>query len=121
MRRSKRSIGVSSYSPCPHRLSDILQGLRSYIIKYNFDFAADLPISVIQNTDSTGIRYSFKASRDIDAIAKNIIVVKDDITDVDANSKFDPFVLRHVGILINHAALDIGCAPRRIDGAGELD
>jgi len=99
----------------------ILQGLRTHIIKYTFDLAADLPISVIRNAHSAGIGYSFKTSRNIDAIAKNIVVIEDDVTDMNANSKFDPFVLWHVGIPIGHAALDVGRAPRRIDGAGKLD
>ena len=121
LRHSKRRIGVNSYPPCPHGLNDILQGLWSYIIKYDLDLAAYLPISVIRNTHSASIGYSFKTSRNIDAITKNIIVIEDDITDMNANSKFDPFVLRHVSILISHAALDVGGAPHRIDGAGKLD
>ena len=45
----------------------------------------------------------------------------DNITDVNADAKFDPLVPRHIGILFRHAALDFVGASDGIDHAGELD
>src|SRR5712691_4253034 len=42
-------------------------------------------------------------------------------TDVTADAKFDPLVLRHIGILFRHAALDFVGASDGVDHAGELD
>ncbi len=58
---------------------------------------------------------------DVDAVAENIVVVDDDVADMDADAEFDPLILRHGGVLLGHAALDLDRAARRVDGAGELD
>jgi len=42
------------------------------------------------------------------------------ISDVNAEAKLDPDMLRHIGVLPGHAALDFNGASHRIDGAGEL-
>jgi hypothetical protein len=40
---------------------------------------------------------------------------------VNADAKFDPLVLRHIGILFRHTALDFVGTSHGIDHAGELD
>ena len=42
-------------------------------------------------------------------------------TDVTADAKFDPLVLRHIGILFRHAALDFVGASDGVDHAPELN
>jgi len=42
---------------------------------------------------AAGLRDPFEARGDVDAITKNIIVVDHDITDVNADAKFDPGIL----------------------------
>ena len=64
---------------------------------------------------------AFETRCNIDAVAKDIVVFDDDITDVNADAKFDPLVLRHIGILLGHAALDFDGAAYGIDGTGKLD
>jgi hypothetical protein len=49
------------------------------------------------------------------------MLFNDDITDVNADTKFDPFVLRHIDILFGHAALDFVGTTQGVDYAGELD
>ena len=41
-----------------------------------------------------------------------IIVVDDDVADVEANTKFDQLILRHIDVLINHATLNFDGASR---------
>ena len=48
-------------------------------------------------------------------------VCDNNITDVNADAKFDPLVLRHIGILFGHAALDFVGTSHGIDHAGELN
>ena len=45
---------------------------------------------VIGDADAAGLRNSFKPRRDVDAVAKDIVVVDDDVADMDADPKFDP-------------------------------
>ena len=62
-----------------------------------------------------------KSRGNVDAIAKNIIVIEDDVADVNSDPEIDPCIGRHVGVPIRHAALDFDRAARRVDCAGEFD
>ena len=88
--------------------------------KRDLDLAADLPLRVVGNADAAGLGDAFQPGGDVDAVAENIVVIDDDVADVDADAEFDARVLRHVGVLRGHAALDFDRAAHRIDGAGEL-
>jgi hypothetical protein len=79
-----------------------------------------LPISIIGDADTAWLGDSLKARCDVHTIAENIIVVDDDVADMNADAKFDPEILRDVGILPGHAALDFDCASCGVDGASEL-
>src|SRR5260370_17321475 len=48
-------------------------------------------------------------------------VFDDNITDVNADAKFDPLDLRHIDILFGHAALDFVGTSHGVDHAGELN
>jgi hypothetical protein len=80
-------------TPHPYRLRDILQALRTQILEGNIDFAANLAIRVIGNADAARLGNPLKPRRNVDAIAKNIIVIDDDVADVDADAKFYPLIL----------------------------
>ena len=107
--------------PGAHRFDDVLQALKAHIIVGEIDLAADLPVCVVRDADAARLRDSFEAGGDVDAIAKNIVVIDDNVTDVNADTKFDPVVRRHVGILRSHIALNFDRASRRIHRTGKLD
>src|SRR6266403_2846804 len=77
--------------------------------------------SIVGNANPTRLCDPFETHCNIDPITKDIIVCDDNITDVNADAKFDPFVLRHIGILFRHAALDFVGTSQGIDHACELD
>jgi hypothetical protein len=74
-----------------------------------------------RNADATRLGDPFKACRDIDAIAEDIAIVNDNVADVNADAEFNPLVLRHRGILLGHAALNVNGATYRIHGASKFD
>ena len=76
-----------------------------------------MPLSIIGNTDAAGIGDPFKTGGDVDAIAKDVVVIDDDVADMNSDPKFDSLVLWHSSILLCHAGLDLDCAPCRIDRA----
>jgi hypothetical protein len=78
-------------------------------------------VCIVGNTDAARFCDPFETHCNIDPITKDIIVCDDNITDVNADAKFDPFVLRHIGILFGHAALDFVGASHGVDHAGELN
>lgn len=84
------------------------------------DLAANLTLRVFGNTDSTRLRDSLQPCGEVDAVAKDIGVIDDNVADVNADAEFDPRVLRHAAILCGHAAQDLHRAAHCIYGAGEL-
>jgi len=107
--------------PRPHRLSNILEGLRSHIITGNLDLAPDLPVGIIGDADAARLSNSLQPHCDIDAVSKDIIFIDDDVADVDADAKFDLLALRCIDILFGHAALNFDGAAYGIYDAAELD
>ena len=79
--------------PRSHWLGYVLEVLRAKVIEGNFDLAPDLPLRVIRNADTTGLGDPFEPGRDVHTVAENIVVVDDDVSDVDANTKFKSAIL----------------------------
>jgi hypothetical protein len=80
-----------------------------------------LPLRVVGNADAAWFCDRLEPRSDVDAIAKDIVVINDDIADVNADAKFDPLDLRHAGISFGHAALNFDGASHGVDDAGELN
>ncbi len=78
-------------------------------------------MSIVRNADPARFGDPFETHRNIDPVTKDIIVFDDDITDMNADAKFDPLGQRHIDILFGHAALDFVGTAYGIDHAGELN
>jgi len=63
----------------------------------------------------TRLRNALKARRYIDAIAKNIVAINDNVAHVDADAELDLLVRRPFGISVRHRALNVDGATNRID------
>src|SRR6476619_1651606 len=72
----------------------------------NVYLATNLPTRVIRNSDTARLCNPFETHRNIDPITKDIVLFDNNITDVNADAKFDQLILRHTGILFCNAALD---------------
>ena len=75
---------------------------------------------IVGNANASGFRDSFEARCDIDAVAKDIIVVDDYIADVNADSKFNPEFRRHAGVPFGHLPLDFHRTARGADSTSKL-
>ena len=107
--------------PGLHRLDNILEGLWSHIVTDNVDLAPDLPKGIIRHADPARFGDALKAGSNVDAISEDVVVIDDDVPDVDAYPQLDPRILRHIGVLFGHGALDFNGTTDRIHGAGELN
>jgi hypothetical protein len=82
----------------------------------------DLPVSILRNTDCTGLGDAFEPRRDIDAIAHQIaIVLLDHVPKMDADAKLDAALGRQAGVALDESALNLDRAAHRLDHAAELD
>ena len=58
---------------------------------------------------------------DIDAVAKNVAILDDDVALMDADAKLDPLCFRNPGIAASNRPLHFARTAQRIDDARELD
>ena len=107
--------------PRPHWLGNVLEGLRPKVVAGNLDLAPDLPIGVIRNADAARLCNAFKPCGDVDAVTENVVVIKNDVTDMDTDAEFDPLILRYGGVLLGNAALHFNRTSNRIDCAGKFN
>jgi hypothetical protein len=81
---------------------------------------ADLIANDVGNADPTGLGECFEARRDIDAVAKDVAALGDDVAEVDANAKPDAPLVGRLGLAVDHPALHLGGATHPVDDAGKL-
>ncbi len=63
-------------------------------------------VYALGNTDATRFSQCFQSGRDIDAVPQNIITIDDNITEINANAKYDLLVFGRIGVSLAHAILD---------------
>ena len=115
------TVGAPTDAVGPHRIGDVFQGVSADIIEPNVDLVPDIVIAVAGNEDAARLGEAFETHGNIDTVTEDIIVCDDNITDVNSDAKFDPFVLRHVGISFCHTALNFDGTSNGVDHAGELN
>jgi hypothetical protein len=69
---------------------------------------------------AAGIRQGFQVRCDIDAVAKDVAVLDDDVAEIDPDPEPDPAVLGPAGFAIDHRPLYFGGAAHRVDDAREF-
>ncbi len=72
------------------------------------------------NADAAGLGERFQARRDIDAVAKDVAVLDDDVAEIDADAKPDAPLVGRLGLAVDHPALHLGGATHRVDDAREF-
>jgi hypothetical protein len=72
------------------------------------------------DADAARLGQRFQARRDIDAVAKDLVFLGDDVTEVDADAKPDAPLVGQIGLAIDHPTLHFGGAARRVDDASEF-
>jgi len=73
------------------------------------------------DADPARLGQPFEAGGDIDAVAKDVAVLDDDVAHIDADAKLDAAVGRHAGVAPGHLVLDIDGAAQCVDDTAELD
>ena len=103
------------------RAGDVLDVLLADILKGDVvEPVVDLIAHGARDADAAGLGEHLETRRDVDAIAKNIVVLDDHVAQIDADAELDPPRRRHIGIAPRHPALDFGCACHRVYDAMEF-
>ena len=106
--------------PFPHadRPVDVLHRHLAAVLERGVDAAADALVDDRGDADPTGLGDTFKARRDVDAVAVDVVAVDDDVAEVDADPKDDALAVRPRFRL--DGALDGERASDGVDHAGKL-
>src|SRR5271154_2296631 len=72
------------------------------------------------NADPARLCQCFQTRCDIDPVAKNVVVVGDDVAEIDADPKPDAAIVGSLWLAVEHPALYLGGATHRVDDAGEF-
>jgi hypothetical protein len=79
-----------------------------------------LPIGIVSKVDPARFAFILDTRRNIDALAKNIVAVNDDVANVNSNAKQDAR-LSFTGHSLCHSLLDLNGEGYRIDYTREFD
>jgi len=101
--------------------SNVFDGLFTQIVEVKTKFILDLIVYYTRNHDAAGLSQRFQPRCYVDAIAKNVTTINDDVTDIDTNTELDAFLSGDIGIALNHAALDVDGAAHCVDYTSMLD
>src|SRR6266576_7122134 len=103
------------------RSGDVLQVLTAELSKPELELALDLVERLTGYANAAALSDAFKPGCHIDAVAKYIALILDDVADIDAEAEFDALVRWHGGISLDHGALDFHPTSHGVHRACELD
>ena len=103
-----------------NRSRDVLQCLYATIFEDSLQPILHIVMHPARHAHATGLGDLLQASRDVHAIAVNIVAVDDDIAEIYADSKDDTSVFRNVRHPSGYLGLHLDHASNRINHAGKL-
>ncbi len=81
-----------------------------------------MPIRILRQADRAGPGDPLQPRGDVDAVAHQVAVALfDDVTQMNADAKFDALFERDPCVALDHGVLHFECAAHRVDDAAELD
>ena len=104
-----------------HWLRNVFELLLAHVAYIERELALDLVVGIFGKADRAGPGERLHASGNVDAIAIDIALVDDDVTDVDADAEFDPPIFGNCSVALCHGALDFHGATNGIDRARKFD
>src|SRR5208282_2068941 len=110
-----RRQGEDAYWP-----GDILDLLLAAIGKHQRQLAAHLVAGKLRDAQTARLADRFKASRDIHAVAEDVLTVDNDIADIDADAEDNSLVLLDIAVALDNATLNGDGAGHRVDHAGKI-
>jgi len=113
--------GIGHHPIGPHRPRDVLDLLLAHVLEGDFKLVAHLVAHHPADAEPARLGERFEPCGDIDPVAKNIVLVDDNVAEVDPDAEFDAPVRRHIGVALGHLPLDFDGTPHRVDDALKLD
>ena len=102
------------------RPRDILELLLASVLECYVEFAVCVLMDAARHADPARFGKLLQPRGDVDAVAKDVVAIDDDVADVDTDSQIDPLFGRHTGIALGHATLHVDRTAHRVDHAREF-
>jgi hypothetical protein len=102
------------------RARDVLDALGAEILESKTELVQYLVTDCTADANSARLGQRLQARRDIDAVAEDIVVVDDDVTDVDSDSEFNTLFRCYDRIALGHPPLNVDRTTHGIDYAGKF-
>jgi hypothetical protein len=103
-----------------HWASYVLDVAVSHVLEGAIDPIAHLVAHNPADTDAPRFRQPLQPCRNIDAVAKDVVLFNNHIAEVDPDAEPDPTFFWHVRFAVNHPALDLHGAADGIDDTRKL-
>ena len=94
----------------PHGSHNVLDALLTPVLERVRQLVADLVSHYSRNTNSTRFRQCLKSCGYINAVAVDVVLFGDHVTEIDTNPEGDAFVLGRPGIAVGHCSLHLSSA-----------
>ena len=103
-----------------HGTRDVLQALLAGIDEVGRHLALHLPPGVLGNRDAARFGNALDPRRDVDAVAKDILALDDDVADIDPDPELDRIGFGATGIVLPKLSLNFDRAGDSVHGAREF-
>jgi hypothetical protein len=103
-----------------HGSRDVLDLLLAEIVEGEVEAVAHLLVRRGAETDPARLGQRFKPGGNVDAVAEDVAILDDDVTEIDAHAKFDAALCRCCGVAGDHLALQFDRTAHRVDDAGKF-
>src|SRR5262249_18672414 len=100
---------------------NVLQGLLTHVFECEIELAGSVLLYTRRDGDPARFGQLLKPCGDVDAVAKNIAVLDDDVALMDPYTELDPTVAGPIGIECSHLPLHLDHTPQCINDARELN
>src|SRR5205807_2984919 len=100
---------------------DVLDAQMAEILERVWQFIPDLLVHRLGNADAVRLRQSFQPSRDVNAVAVDVLRFGDHVAEIYPDPQADTLMFCNIEIAPAHAALHLDRAGHRVHDAAELD
>jgi hypothetical protein len=104
-----------------HRPGNVFQWLLADVFEGEVELARGVLLHASRDADAARLREAFEPSGDVDAVAKDVAVLNDDVSNINANAELDPIFGRSRHIAFSHCSLNFDGAAQCVDDTDKLD
>ena len=115
-----RYRGRCTYRVGAHRLGDILHAVAAERTVIEIELVPDLVVNGLRDADGAGLGERLEPGGDVDAIAKDVVPVDDDIAEINPDPQLEPALGRDRVVDGARGALHLDGAAQRVDDARKI-